>query len=140
MRSYIRDAFWPERSTGAGYFTLKRPATDDAQDVEPLGILFFLRQTVRQELGRTSEEQLSLRAFTISKGEGPVALSSQDTAKIIRNLADATRTRAPVNCGLEPTLVSLETELVDQLRRPTDEEIQAQIRHVVWPIAAIITI
>ena len=105
IADYIRDAFWPEKSTGAGYLTLKRPATDDTQDAEPLGILFFLRQTVRQELGRTSEEHLSLRAFTISKGEGPVALSSQGTAKIIRDLADATRIRAPVNCGLEPTLL-----------------------------------
>jgi hypothetical protein len=102
--------------------------------------MFFLRQTVRQELGQASEEQLSLRAFAISDDERPKELSSQGCSDLIRELIDASRIREPSLVPPERDLVRVEAELAAELRQPTDADIQAQIRHVVWPVAAIVLV
>ncbi len=136
----IREAFLPQKLAGAGYFRLKSRTMLEAHGGKQFCVLFFLRQTVRQELGQASEEQLSLRAFGVIDGERPKALSSQDCAELIRELIDASRIREPSTVAPEQDLVRLEAELASELRQPTDEDIHAQIRHVVWPIAAIVLV
>jgi hypothetical protein len=137
----IREAFLIKKPTGAGYFRLKTRSALQGQDGKPLGALCFLRQTVRQELGHAFEEHLSLHTFTVQDGASPKDLSSQACADFIRELADAPRIREPpFDASLEHDLMRLEGELARQLRQATDSEIQAQVRHVVWPIAAIILI
>ena len=90
----IRESFLPQKLAGPGYFRLKSKSTLEAHGGEQLCVMFFLRQTVRQELGQASEEQLSRSMHSLSMTAGvPKELSSPDCAALVRELIDASRIR-----------------------------------------------
>ncbi len=134
----LHRAFMPERLCGAGY--LKCPENLDVRQPKgkSFGVLFFLRQMVRQELGRPSEGLLSLHAYGTAEGHPIWELNRDERTTLIRHLLTATRVRDPIAAGIEPTLGAIEERLAGELRRPSDDDISAQNRYVVWPIATII--
>lgn len=136
----IRNAFFPDRPCGAAYLT--RPSGHQSNVPEsPFGLMFFLRQSLRFGEERPTEERLSFHAYCISQGvEAPTALSSSESARLLRGLGEATRIKEPQATGLEPLLATAETELSSELRRPTEDDLAARVRHVVWPVATVVVV
>ena len=136
----IRAAFSPDRPVGGTY--LKRPA-DLGQHAPhgPFALLFLLRQTLSFQGERPSEAGLTFHAFRIS-GEATSAepLSSHSAAELLRKLSESSRIKDPGRTNLEEAVIESELRLVEELRRPTEGEIEARIRHVVWPLGAIIIV
>lgn len=134
----MRSAFLPDDICGGGY--LNRPsALDQNFGSSRFGVLFFLRQTIRFEQARAVEEKLSLHSFLV-KPENVNELKDGLQAKLIRELANAVRVKDPVSGDIEPLMVSLERNLALRLRTPTDSEVANRVRHVVWPVGALIVV
>ena len=62
------------------------------------------------------------------------------TASLLRKLAEATRIKEPQITELGRLLVMAETDLASDLRRPTEEDLAARVRHVVWPVATVVVV
>jgi hypothetical protein len=104
----IRKAFLPERPVGAGYFKLKRDLGLNTIRNRAFGALFFLTQSVRQEFGKASEEQLEIKGYSVRENEAPNELSPRECADLIRELSEATRPREPFISALENILIEVE--------------------------------
>jgi hypothetical protein len=140
VSSAIRGAFFPDRPCGAAYLT--RPAGLSSEIPSgPFGLVFFLRQSLRFGEDRPAEERLSFHSYRITQStEPPRALSGSESARLLRRLVEATRIKEPQSTGLESLLVTAEVDLASELRRPAEEDLVARVRHVVWPVAAIVVV
>jgi superfamily II DNA or RNA helicase len=135
VMEHVRRSFLPDKPVGAGYFAVK----SDVKDFDDhYGVLFFLIQSVRLEFGKASEELLDIKAFVVGERSGPTELSQRECANLIRELSTATRSREPIVSALPEVLSRIESDLINVLRQPTDEEVREQMRRVVWPLAAIV--
>ncbi len=136
----VRSAFFPDRTCGVAFLTRPSGLPSDVP-TGPFGLIFFLRQSLRFSEGRPAEERLSFHAHCITTGaDAPRILSSSVMARLLRKLAEATRIKEPQITGLEPLLVMAETDLASDLRRPTEEDLAARVRHVVWPVATVVVV
>jgi hypothetical protein len=136
----LRRAFFSERSVGAGYIS-RPPSLPSEMPSETFGMLLFLRQSLRFAGDRPAEEGLTFHAFTlVSSTAGPKELDRKTAAETLRKLSQATRIREPQRTGVEFELIEAEARLLNDLRRPTETEVTERIRHVVWPVAAIIVV
>jgi superfamily II DNA or RNA helicase len=134
----IRHVFLPDETCGAGY--VNRPSRlDEDFPTSPFGVLFFLRQTIRFEQARAAEERLSLHAFLVTSGT-LVELTPDLQAKAIREIVNAVRVKDPSRGDLEPLMLSQERDLTLQLRMPSESDVAGRVRHVVWPVGALILI
>jgi len=137
VSSVVSNAFLSEPLCGAGY--LKRPSTDLGLPVAPLGILSFLRQSIRYSGERAAEERVTLHSFIVNE-EGYSSLSADQQARVIREVATAGRVRDPADPGLVGLMQEAETEIADRLRRLDDADMENRVRHVVWPLAALVLV
>ena len=86
----------------------------------------FLRQPLRQERGVWSELTAALHVFLVSdQGEITRELSSHERATLVRALQNTVRVKSPDLSVLPPNLTRVESHLMQNLRRPTDDEIAA---------------
>ena len=67
-----------------------------------------------------------------------IALETRQQAKLFRRLSEATRVKDPVKTDLEQLLLEAEEDIGNELRRPSDADITSRVRHMVWPVGAII--
>lgn len=135
----LRRVFTPDRACGAGYLSRPSAIKPDEYGTDPFGLLFFLRQTIRYEMERATEERLSLHSYLITR-DSSRATRAQEQAKLVHGLMEATRVRDPAETGLERPLLDAEYDLANELRRPSEVDIAARVRHVVWPIGAFVII
>jgi superfamily II DNA or RNA helicase len=135
--SAISNVFLSMPLCGAGY--LKRPTLELGLPSGPLGVLSFLRQTIRYLGERAAEERATLHSFIVSE-EGQSALSPNQQAKLIRELINASRVRDPARSNLVELMQEAETNIADRLRRLDDDDMQNRVRHVVWPLAALVLV
>jgi superfamily II DNA or RNA helicase len=132
----IRSAFLPEQLCGCGY--LNRPeALEPIYGTAPFGVLSFLRQTIRFEQERAAEEKLSMHSFVVSGAEVQ-RLEPSNQATLLRLLSSAVRLKDPVRSQIEDRMLTIERDLAFELRKPSDSDIVERVRHVVWPISALI--
>jgi hypothetical protein len=136
----LREAFSPRKPTGAAF--LRRPT-----ELDPLlatkgavGIVALLRQTIQQELGKVSERKNQLCVYTVAGSGDPVLLDGTASAAVVRSCMGAVRLRDPSHQELRARMIDLEAQLAMELRRPTSEDIDSGLRHVVWPIAVMILV
>ena len=134
----LRDAFLPEKTVGVAYLT--RP-TSLGSDI-PRGsfaLLVFLRQTLRYAGDRASEDRLSLHVYLVESEKSEIReLESMTSSNIIRRLQDASRIRDPKISDLEDKLETIESAIIQSLRKLSASDLSARTRHVVWPLGAII--
>lgn len=134
----IRSIFLPDQICGAGY--LNRPSGLDSISLpSQFGLLCFLRQTIRFEQARAAEEKLSLHSFIVT----PASIQELDAltqANLIRELVNATRIKDPIAREIEPLMAPAEIDLVLKLRTPSDSDVASRVRHVVWPVCALVVI
>jgi superfamily II DNA or RNA helicase len=134
----IRRVFLPDEVCGAGY--VNRPTgLEEDFPASQFGLLFFLRQTIRFEQARAAEERLSLHAFLVTLGT-LVELTADLQAKAIREIVNAVRVKDPSRGDLEPLMLSHERDVTLQLRTPSESDVASRVRHVVWPVGALILI
>lgn len=126
--------------SGAAF--LRRPSELDALLVErgPIALIGFLRQTIQQELGRATERGLALYLYAVSNDGKARALNDVERAGVVRACIGAVRLRDPMESELLPKLPDLERTLGQALRRPTSEEVKAGLRHIIWPVAAMVLV
>jgi superfamily II DNA or RNA helicase len=129
-----------DRSAGAAHV---RWSDDTKQDMAALegmqGLLFMARQTLRDSGYEPSEISLTLHAYGIDDTQ-VVELDGMTRALAVRALLDATVRQRPGE-GIDPLIMRLQTEEQDKLlalARPTEDEITNQIRHVVFPLLAVV--
>ncbi len=100
-------------------------------------ILAFARQIFRlNSMGGINEVGTDLSAYAVGN-ETTVVLSPADRASLFDMSRQATVRVRPIESQLFERAELEELQLVNQLRRPSDEEIRQGIRHAVWPILAL---
>jgi hypothetical protein len=97
----------------------------------------FLRQSLRTDpQSGWSEAGLSFYAYLSDLERQPILLEGQELRCFLRNLTSSTpRIKAPSVENVSIQLTTNEQELVQALRRPSEEEVSKGVRHAVWPIA-----
>jgi hypothetical protein len=133
----LRDALTPNRRAGTAF--VNRPPGLAFGD-DPRGIstcLFMLRQKLRHEGGRWSENMVELRAYLVSTSGLPIEVEGQARAKLVRSLNAASRVKDPLAIRTRTDLTAIERDLLGRLRLPSEEEIADGVRYAVWPIAAV---
>jgi hypothetical protein len=140
VQSVLKSAFAPTGQVGPAFVKLASKENFLGFEQNTHSIIFFLRQSVVQKAGLWSERALSLHAEVVSFSGEQRSLNSPEIAAIVRQLSAATRIREPIGVQINPNLQAIEKNLVQDLRRPTDDEIASGIRFVVWPIATVISV
>jgi hypothetical protein len=106
----------------------------------PFGVLVFLRQTVRADPQTGWVEQASqIHVYLASLNGDPLPVEGEAKGCLLRGLFAATiRTKPESAPDLTHNLEKHETRLTDELRRPTEGEIERRLRHAVIPLAAAV--
>ena len=138
----LRRSAFPQMPSGAAFvrWPSAEPQPGSISGL-PFGVLAFARQTLQMDRsGGWVERRTSLHVF-VTPGSGLTELQGADKGRLLRGVFRAVIRKSAE--ATEPLLASLrrmECELALQLRRPSEEEMGAQIRHAVTPLmAAIIT-
>jgi hypothetical protein len=132
----LRDAFLPERATGAGAVR-RNKELDNLLSQSTVAIISLLRHSIRFEGGSSTEEGLSLKTYLVDILGQSTELSAADGAAVIRLLFQAQKVRDVENNDITNTILETETTLVSLLRKPTQQQFSESIRHAVWPVASI---
>jgi hypothetical protein len=139
-KAALRESFVPSKFTGAAFVSRPKGLSFLGNADRALPILAFLRQSLIQEGGRWSERGLSLKIFAVPPGAEPFELDGRQRATFVRCIQHSTRKNDPSGIDVNSNLTEVEGDLLNKLRIPTDDEIATNIRHAVWPIAAIILV
>lgn len=107
----------------------------------PFGVLVLSRQTLQQDInGIWNERRVSMHVY-VSTGDALTEIGGQEKGKLLRGVFRGVirKSAEPIESLIE-SLSRAENELTESLRRPTEADLQAKVRHAVTPIfAAIIT-
>jgi hypothetical protein len=98
----------------------------------------FLRQALHQERGIWREKGVSLHVYSLPEGAVPLELDSGQRAELVRILQGVARIKDPIGYATPTNITESEDLLMQELRRPSEEEIANGVRYAVWPIAAIV--
>jgi SNF2 family DNA or RNA helicase len=138
----LRKYAFPDQACGAGY--LRWPSAMGLPKFIPklpFGIITFLRQTLRMDrMGGWLEQGHTIHCFLIGTNSNS-EVTGEDKQHLLRGLFRASiRKTAEPSENLVKSLIAMEREVTEHLRRPSDEELTNQVRHAVTPLfAAIIT-
>ena len=138
----LRRAAFPPQLAGAAYLRWpeKEPMPGCIQTL-PAGVLVFSRQTMQMDRsGVWTETKAALHVYSYGQA-GMVEVIGADKGKLLRGILQGIiRKSAEINDSILAGLRQAEGDLMLRLRRPTDDELAAQIRHAVMPLlAAVIT-
>ena len=133
---------FPEGAVGPAY--LRWPDSLDLPSTAyhlPFGVLVFSRQTLQQDMnGVWNERRVSMHVY-VSNGTDLTEIVSAEKGKLMRGIFRGVirKSSEPIEALIQ-SLSRAENELTESLRRPTEADLQAKVRHAVTPIfAAIIT-
>lgn len=140
VQDVLRACYEPNRVTGVAY--VKRPIglayLGDSK--EPAKLLVFIRQILQQTGGRWNEKGITLHIFLVAAGVEPVELNSKQRAELVRTVQTVPRVKDPHGLVIGKDLLDTEAELIQSLRRPSEEEISTGVRYAVWPLAVLVLI
>jgi superfamily II DNA or RNA helicase len=139
----LRNCAFPIQLAGAAYlrWAVGEPLPS-CVSVLPFGALIFMRQSVRMDKkGGWEEVEQILCCYSITKSGEVLPIEGAEGGVLLRGLFRAVIRRSPEDTdGLVEMMPSQELRLADLLRKPTEEELHAGIRHAVTPLfAAIVT-
>lgn len=138
----LRKHALPEQPCGAAYLRWPTGAALPAfVPGTPFGMSIFLRQTIKMDrMGGWLEQDQNIQCY-ITDGESNLEVTGEDKRLLLRGLFNTSvrKTAEPAE-KIERSLISMEGEITQLLRRPSDDELTNQVRHAVTPLlAAIIT-
>jgi hypothetical protein len=95
-----------------------------------------MRQTVRTDKQAGWLEQASaLHCFVVEPGKEPAPLGESEKEVLLRGTFGASvRTKPEPAESLVQLLVKHESDLANELRRPTERELRLGVRHAVTPL------
>ncbi len=139
----IRRLAFPTLPVGAAWLraTTTRQEGDRSVGEPPYGVLSLLRLTLKQDsTGQWAEVGTTLHVYVV-RDSGAQELVGSDKGAVIRRLLDATVRKSPeADCDIVQGMRSAEENLLNSLRKPSEEELRGGIRHAVVPLlAAIVT-
>ena len=106
------------------------------EGLEQCFAFLFLKQSVRTDQNGWSECGLDFHTYLWEPVRGQARIQGEDLRYFLRRLQSSTpRVKSPSLGAIAERLVGVEDEIVQSLRRPTEEEFSKGIRHAVWPIA-----
>lgn len=125
-------------TAGAAHLRWPREGTKPAAaSGTPFGVLAFLRQTVKTDKRAGYLEQgTSLHCYVVTAEKAPVAVSGPEKRALLDGLFASTALRAkpePTDHAVQ-ALLKHEPLLTEQLRRPTEQEMDLGVRHAVVPV------
>ena len=133
---------FPDGAVGPAY--LRWPDSLDLPSTGyrlPFGVLVLSRQTLQQDMnGVWNERRVSMHVYA-SKGTDLAEIVNAEKGKLMRGIFRGVirKSSEPIEALIQ-SLSQAENELTESLRRPTEADLQAKVRHAVTPIfAAIIT-
>jgi superfamily II DNA or RNA helicase len=137
----LREMAFPDLPTGSAQlrWPADRPIPPQLKNL-PIGVLAFLRQTVRTD-HQTGwmEHGCTLHCLAIDGEQSAVPLEGNDKAMLVRCIMDSTiRTKPEPAEGIIEAMKIQEKRIADELRRPSDSELQSGIRHAAVPLFAAI--
>ncbi len=131
--------------TSAGAAVVRVPAdrTVPAAGGDAFGVLCFVRQTVRPDprVGHV-EVGCSLACYVIAVDREPLLVEGPQKRDLLYALFDATVARAKPDPSdlLVAALGRHETDIGNQLRRPSEPEMRSGVRHAVTPLFAALVL
>ena len=138
----LRKHAFPDLPTGAAY--VRWPGSTDLPfggNKLPVGVIVLLRQMLQMDRrGGWLELGNSIHVFKVTP-DSAEQLHDDIKGQVLRGLFRSTLRKSPDSTpSLIQELQKSEAELVEQLRKPTPDELARQIRHAVTPlVAAVIT-
>lgn len=130
-----------ERVSGAAYLLLDNKIFHEISQSSSFGVLGFIRQNIRIQHGRVTEEGTNLRLFVLDENsDNHSEVLPMQVGSLVRTLITASRQRLPRQSSLPERLQKLEKELWDLLRTPTELEIYEGIRYGVWPVFSAVLV
>ena len=133
----LREAAFPSEATGAAVVAWPEDERENRPAPGPFGLLALVRQTVSRAEGSLTEGGVQLRLWLAVPDEPAVELTGEAKARVIRTLVKA---RSSPSVVLDPELLSrcvtLEAELSQSLRVPSEQERADRLVPVVFPIVA----
>jgi len=133
----LRDGFTPNRPAGIAFVNRSSNLEAIVQCHDIVTCLFFLRQQLRHEGGRWSENMVELRLYLVSTDNEPKEMAGEEMARLVRALVSSIRVKDPLQVQTREDLPALEQELASMLRTPADDDIERGVRYAVWPLAAV---
>ena len=128
---------FPLQAAGAAYLRWPsgepRPAA--VSDIV-FGVMVFARQTLQMErTGGWVERRTSLHVY-VTAANGMIEITGMDKGHLLRGLFRAVIRKSPEAADAAASLKAEELDITEKLRRPTEDELAAQIRHAVLPLFA----
>ena len=133
----LRDGLTPNRPAGIAFVNRSSSLEAIVQCRDIVTCLFFLRQQLRHEGGRWSENSVELRLYLVTTDSAPKEMAGEEMAQLVRALVSSSRVKDPQLVQARGDLPALEQEIASMLRTPTDDDIAKGVRYVVWPLAAV---
>lgn len=133
----LREALNPSRPAEIAFVNSSPMLELDFQFRGVVTCLFMLRQKLRNDSGSWLESSLEFRLYIVENDKSPVEVDGSTMARLVRALIASSRVKDPSQVRTCPDLLSVEGELIDSLRTPSDVDIQEGVRYSVWPLAAV---
>lgn len=141
VTTLLRKAVFPENPSGAAYLRwAKEYDSGWIAQQEPIGLLFFVKQIVKTEQSsRWVELSTSLLCYAVLAQDKVINIEGDKKDSLVRALTKAAIKMKPLDDNnFINTLSSIETSLIDELKRPPDEDIRYGIRYAITPVFAAI--
>ena len=137
----LRECAFPKAAVGAGHLRLGpgwRPRRVEKD--WSAGILIFLVQRMQaQRLAGWQELSCSLACYEVKPDRAARLVDGNEKRTLLAALLHSTtRTKPSSEQALVAAVAKAEMELYQELRRPSDEQIAAGVRHAVTPLLAAI--
>lgn len=137
VRGLLHGSCFPAPPTGCFYVRWASETPQCMKGRNPFFAFVFLRQSLRADpQSGWSEAGLAIYVYLSDCERPPVQLEGQELRDFLRNLMSSTpRVKAPSTESVSAQLMQIEQELVQALRRPSEEEFSKGVRHAIWPVA-----
>ena len=138
VADFLYDCANPSIATGAAHMRWVESQTDFRTRLgDDVVILAFARQLFRiDSIGGNKEVGLELLAYAVSTKQ-TMLLVAKDREELFNMNKFATVRMRPTQSSLFDHAAKEELRLVDELRRPCDEDLRKGIRYAIWPILAL---
>ena len=138
VADFLYDCANPSIATGAAHMRWVESQTDFRTRLgNDVVILAFARQVFRiDSIGGKKEVGLELLAYAVSTKQ-TMLLVAKDREELFNMNKFATVRMRPTQSSLFDHAAKEELRLLDELRRPCDEDLRKGIRYAIWPILAL---
>ena len=136
----LRATAFPAPPTGAAHLRMAEPLSSACEGLgRVFGVLCLARQTVRTEEQVWVESSSSLHVYVLRPGGEAMEVLGVAKGELLRGLFTASARITPESApDLVDSLINEEQRLIEALRYPSEEELEAGVRHAITPLLAAV--